>query len=747
MKAFSRAQGRVLPLALLLLTACGGGGGDGDAGPDTPPVVIAAPAISYAEPSVAFATGAAANVPAPQNTGGTPASWTIQPTTLPAGLSFNATDGTVTGTPTAVAAATNYTVTATNSGGQSQATVSITVINGVLLELGHASGVTHIRISGNRALSQDSSGHWNLWNLSSGEIVVSGDTPCVSSPTCTGYYLPVDLAGNTVVLQTAAGLETRSATDGHVLATVTTSLSSWNLASDGTYLIGVNSAALTAWLPSGTVQVTKTGNYSNAVVFPAPTEIRVAKGAAGVDVIETIGIFTGASTISPQFAGQFHSWFVDGERFLAKLNSNVWVYSKNAVQQDFLTLLGNLVRLTGQGNYFWFINIDQLNVYEVGASSAPVATYAANSGAYPSGLKIAVPVWPYKRVRIVDLAGASPSDSELALPIYNVSAYAAGGGSSWLLGTGLGVVVDGASLSATARFLALGAALGVAGARDRIVVALATEQILYFDSDTRQFEGAIPFITNRFSLSADGAVLVAARGAPAAMSPVDLDDLTVKAYALPAGTVINTWPYTRPSPLGGDWLINVALSPDGGQVGLQFITDYYGRGFRWDVMPIGGGSLIFSGGGRGPIFFSLDGALIAPSPRGRDDFVGLPIASTSIYRDGALVTAVPGEGIGWVQGDRLLVNEFTNSSGVLQQVGMHLYSATGIKLSTTGIPEIHGIQPLTETSIYSREKNTIYSLTDGAALWTSSNQSSGAGAVAGPVVVFASGTQIRVEPY
>ncbi len=46
---------------------------------------------------------------------------------LPAGLSFDATTGIISGTPTAISAATNYTVTAYNSSGSSTATVNISV--------------------------------------------------------------------------------------------------------------------------------------------------------------------------------------------------------------------------------------------------------------------------------------------------------------------------------------------------------------------------------------------------------------------------------------------------------------------------------------------------------------------------------------------------------------------------------------------------------------------------------------------
>jgi uncharacterized repeat protein (TIGR01451 family) len=77
--------------------------------------------------------------------GGAVTSWSISPG-LPSGLSFSTSTGVISGEPTAAAATTGYVVTATNSGGSAQATLTITVsapqitigINGAL-----AAGQSH----------------------------------------------------------------------------------------------------------------------------------------------------------------------------------------------------------------------------------------------------------------------------------------------------------------------------------------------------------------------------------------------------------------------------------------------------------------------------------------------------------------------------------------------------------------------------------------------------------------------------
>jgi gliding motility-associated-like protein len=79
-----------------------------------------------------FVRGTAIQAMAATASGGTVISYSIAPA-LPAGLAFNTSTGEITGTPTAVAAAANYVVTATNSGGSTTATLSLQVRKSTLL--------------------------------------------------------------------------------------------------------------------------------------------------------------------------------------------------------------------------------------------------------------------------------------------------------------------------------------------------------------------------------------------------------------------------------------------------------------------------------------------------------------------------------------------------------------------------------------------------------------------------------------
>ena len=87
---------------------------------------VVAPSISINPAAVTVTAGTAITPITISSSGGDVVSYSIAPA-IANGLSFNATNGTISGTPTAVAGPTSYTITATNSGGTAMATVAITV--------------------------------------------------------------------------------------------------------------------------------------------------------------------------------------------------------------------------------------------------------------------------------------------------------------------------------------------------------------------------------------------------------------------------------------------------------------------------------------------------------------------------------------------------------------------------------------------------------------------------------------------
>ena len=90
---------------------------------------VAPSALAYSASAPVYAVGAAISTNTPSSSGDAVTSYAVSPA-LPEGLSLNTVTGVITGTPTSASVATSYTVTASNVGGSSTATLSITVAAG-----------------------------------------------------------------------------------------------------------------------------------------------------------------------------------------------------------------------------------------------------------------------------------------------------------------------------------------------------------------------------------------------------------------------------------------------------------------------------------------------------------------------------------------------------------------------------------------------------------------------------------------
>ena len=106
--------------------------------------------LSYTNNPAIYTKGVTITNNSPSSTGGAVVSYSITPS-LPAGLSLDTASGVISGTPTAVSAATDYTVTATNSGGSVTATLRIAVNDQkhLVLLLEGTTGVSQMRVTFN----------------------------------------------------------------------------------------------------------------------------------------------------------------------------------------------------------------------------------------------------------------------------------------------------------------------------------------------------------------------------------------------------------------------------------------------------------------------------------------------------------------------------------------------------------------------------------------------------------------------
>src|SRR6185295_1004049 len=152
---------------------------------------------------------------------------------------------------------------------------------------------------------------------------------------------------------------------------------------------------------------------SSASVSAVPGELRIARPDR--NVIERISTATGNSTRSAAFQGTFHSWFVDGARFLTTSSNTVRVYSSAKVTQENLFSLPTLDSLTGQGDYVWTLGNRSyaLDIYALSHPSAPAATYHYDDPvrAFPAGNLIGVVKYGLPTIDIVKLGPAITQSS------------------------------------------------------------------------------------------------------------------------------------------------------------------------------------------------------------------------------------------------------------------------------------------------------------------------------------------------
>lgn len=711
---------------------------------------------SYGSSAFTFTTHIAARTLTPSAGGGSVTDWSISPA-LPAGLAFNTSTGAITGTPTTASAAGTYVVTAENGSGKTTLSLTIQVDSGPLLDLGHNASISVLRASGSRVLSLDAAGHWVLWDYASGTMVASGDLSCPSG--CGGAH-SADLAGGTLVLPTQTGFEVHSATDGTLLSTISgvfpggwSSPDWWSLASDGSYLDAGTNTGLSVWSPSGTQELSMAGDYSKAIAFSDPSEIQIAQGPAGMNVIQTIAMPSGMSTTGPAFNGAFSSWFLDGSRFITTAGTTTMVYSQSSAQQAIITY-GGTAPWVGQGNWLWTLNTSSsLEVFAIASGSTPTATFSLSGGGSPQ--PYGTNIWIGSGV--IDLSGATPSETNYTPPSgASFPAYASFSASQWMLGSNQGVLVDGASLGGTPRYFGYGEALSIAGSGGSIAVATASGQILYFDAATLAQQGTISAQASHMALSSDGSVLAARE-----------NDGSIGIYSLPAASLLYTWTYG-----GGVTPNGIGLTASGALL-TQVLSPPASGNIMLEATPATGGSPTFSASVvyTEPDVFTLSPEILA-SPDGTTfattaglDYTGSASSiGTNLWNGtGTLITGESGYPVGWIDSGHLLINTYTaNHGGALAYGACSVYSPTGQSTGPcTLTSEVAAFQGITSDTIYAINLAEVVSVSTGNVSWMSGDTSSGAfqcgctpgqragalGAVAGSRIVFVSGTKVLAQSY
>jgi hypothetical protein len=598
----------------------------------------------------------------------------------------------------------------------------------VLFDLGHTAEITSLDESDSRLVSQDQTAHWVLWDIMTRRAVLEGDGRAI-------------LAGTTLAVVGGGVLRVNDATTGALRFSIPTTPAQAGVAQDGSYVWTADSSALSLWSSlDGHNLVTRSGAYDTARLFAAPDAVRVALGPAGSHVIERIGT-DGSRTMTAPFSGDFSSWFTDGQHFLTTLGTAVWGYDAAAVQTGIWSL-PTTANLTGQGAYFWTLSPDpvQLTVYSLTGGAAPAATYDEDVLTKAFGVGSVIGVVPYGTgaLRLIDLSGSSPVVTSYQIPVAYLQAFTADASGHWAVGNRHGVVYDSDAVTHGLPPLGLGNAFSVAGAATgRAAAATAGGSILLFDVlSSVGPTGTIAFASSHVEMSSDGTVLGAAGNS---LDAQYWPDQSLNLYSLPAATLSASFPYTFAS---SPHFFGFSLSESGARFGR--ITGTFGGTWHFEREIEDASGMILTDAVPGPGGFdssNIPPILLAPAGAGiaLPDQPRSPTATTRIYSNATLVSAVSGYAVGWLADDLLLVDTYALAGThfpVVAFAGSRLYDAGGTFVTTSPLPEIESLQVVSGTRVYDRLRNVVYDAQDGSIVWRGPDLLGSQGAVAGPYVVF-----------
>ena len=301
-------------------------------GSDTATIAItvndAVPIISISRATLVATVGTAIQPITISSSGGDVVSYTIAPA-IPNGLSFNATNGTISGTPLVVTGSTSYTITATNSGGTAMATVAITVndvapsivANPTTQNVTVGSPIDTITITSNGgtvvsySISPDIANGLSF-NTATGTIsgtplVVTGSTSYTITATNSGGtdMATIAITVNDVAPSIVANPTTQNVTVGSPIETITITSNGGDVISysiSSTLITGLSfdtatgtiSGIPTAVAPSRTYMITATNSGGTAMATIAITVNDVAPSIVANPTTQNVTVGSPIETIT-----------------------------------------------------------------------------------------------------------------------------------------------------------------------------------------------------------------------------------------------------------------------------------------------------------------------------------------------------------------------------------------------------------------------------------------------------------------
>jgi hypothetical protein len=557
---------------------------------------------------------------------------------------------------------------------------------------------------------------WTLWDAATAMQVASG----ISDGAAFGFDPPV------FALDVGDQVELRSTEDGELRGTLPrNSAQQLGLATDGSYLWGISSTALSAWSVTGTPIFSRPGDYSAvdaANVFAGTDELEVVGGPAGPNVVELIATTDGSQRGTIPFEGRFNIWFLDGKHFTTDHNAQDTTFLYDLSGAHVVDALG----FTGAvGNFGWRVRSGIFRLDELKVPVVPFDT--PRGGVVANGSVIAA--FDDPDIQLLHIDVDPPRVEVVHTPIRPApSLVGLDESGNWAVGN---YVRGTESDPLAAAYLGCGPIADIAGTPGGRVAVAVGDRIHAFDAVTGQHQGSLPVAAQKLALMDDGNTLVA-----------QLSDARLQVLTWPDCSVIQT--FTAPA---GDWFIGWSLASAKGLLSRTVVSTYRLLLYTEEhqITDLSGTTLVddqaravsvLSPGGK-----RVDTAYYDPTPYPcQDGYSGTKFFDAK----GRMTGSSPLNVVGWIDENQILTQPWS----VCPNAGeTRIYDATGnLQATTHSLPSLGSIKPVSATRVYAR--NAIYDVTTGAVTWSSPLPADPvAGAIAGPKVVFASDGRLHAESY
>lgn len=602
----------------------------------------------------------------------------------------------------------------------------------VIFETEHAEIITALSQTRDRLLSLDQDKHFHLWDLDKKVSLMHGTT--LSSAA---------LGGSRVVAQ-PLDFEVYDASDGRrVFSIPAADATSAAPAVDGSYVWAASSTALSVFSPTGVKLFSVPGDYSRAAVFAASTEVRIARGGKGANVVERLTVPGGASTTSAPINGTFHAWFADGGYFLTSGSGVANVYTAaGSAKGVFLFPDGNAVG--GIGDLVWIYAPGlpyTIKFYPVAGGTTPVASFDLDVTikVVPTAYGIGILDSGVTSLRVITVTAGMPRMVSLSSPIPEHAGFAMDESGGWSVGARWGNLFYSDAARMKAGQLGLGKPLSLGGsaadgsAKVAVIGFPWKTAVIDLSKSPPSLLTTLDSGGQRVEVSRDGDRIVARSLYAYQYLPAD----TLRAFAMPAGTLLHEWKFVW----GTDpYLHDFTMSAGGSRI--AYFTGTRLNNYDWRVDDLSGVNVASGPPSDRGLVLSPNGAEYAT--RYFEFMNQLTNKPAQLYHEGVLVAGINGDAVGWLDDGRLLVTTYSNSVRITLDKA-RLYDPGGKLLATLPLTHpIFSFDPLPADRLYVRNTDTIYDLKTGAALWTGLRKD---GRLAGDSIVYIEGRQIRRVKY